>query len=514
VKILRIKKNQFRDSLYLMRLSEEISRWEKVVQAVIVMGTENNKKILSQLNLGGEALAEASSSDMVIALELSPDAAQEDADRLLARLEERLNQAPGGSGAHQLAFEGALQARPDIDMVVISVPGQHAPELIRKSIDAGKDVFCFSQHVPMEEELALKRQAVEKGVLLMGPDCGTSIIDGYGIGFANSVRPGNIGLISASGSGLQEVVSLITRSGGGISQAIGVGGNDMRAPVNGLMAVEAVKRLKQDPRTEVIVIIAKAASPEAVERVIAEAKTTGLPIVADFGAVENAALDKVDSLRLVDTFEECARQAVLLAGGEWSIAGREEDFRRWMSSRLEAGAAKKAALRGLFAGGSLCGEALSICRKGGMNVQTNLGYYEDNPGDILFLDLGAEEFTEGRPHPFIDHRLRSMEIEKAYRDEVGLILLDVVIGWGSHPDPAGEVVKALEKAEKKHGRGTAVIASICGTAGDYQNYDGQQAKLAGEGVFVAESNAAAARYALSYIEEMRRIQNEGQRQRE
>lgn len=271
---------------------------------------------------------------------------------------------------------------------------------------------------------------------------------GHGIGFANSVRPGNIGLISASGSGLQEVVSLITRSGGGISQAIGVGGNDMRAPVNGLMAVEAVKRLKQDPRTEVIVIIAKAASPEAVERVIAEAKTTGLPIVADFGAVENAALDKVDSLRLVDTFEECARQAVLLAGGEWSIAGREEDFRRWMSSRLEAGAAKKAALRGLFAGGSLCGEALSICRKGGMNVQTNLGYYEDNPGDILFLDLGAEEFTEGRPHPFIDHRLRSMEIEKAYRDEVGLILLDVVIGWGSHPDPAGEVVKALEKAER------------------------------------------------------------------
>ena len=148
MKILRIKKNQFRDSLYLMRLSEEISRWEKVVQAVIVMGTENNKKILSQLNLGGEALAEASSSDMVIALELSPDAAQEDADRLLARLEERLNQAPGGSGAHQLAFEGALQARPDIDMVVISVPGQHAPELIRNPSMPGRTCFASASMCP------------------------------------------------------------------------------------------------------------------------------------------------------------------------------------------------------------------------------------------------------------------------------------------------------------------------------------------------------------------------------
>ena len=136
------------------------------------------------------------------------------------------------------------------------------------------------------------------------------------------------------------------------------------------------------------------------------------------------------------------------------------------------------------------------------------------PGIFSFLTSVPRNSRKDGPTPFIDHRLRSMEIEKAYRDEVGLILLDVVIGWGSHPDPAGEVVKALEKAEKKHGRGTAVIASICGTAGDYQNYDGQQAKLAGEGVFVAESNAAAARYALSYIEEMRRIQNEGQRQRE
>lgn len=506
--IVKVKRNQFRDSLYLMKLSDEVSHWENVEQAIIVMGTENNKKILNQLNLGNEVINEATGSDMVIAIEMSSGACQEEADVISAKLEERLNQSPGDNKDQHVSFDGALETRPDINLVVVSVPGQHATELIRKSINSGKDVFCFSQHVPIENELALKQEAVKEGVLLMGPDCGTSILNGYGIGFANSVFSGNIGLISASGSGLQEVVSLIAKSGGGISQAIGLGGNDMREPINGLSAIEAIKRLKGDPQTEVVVIIAKSASAQAVSRVVREAKTAGLPIIADFGAIDELASDDLQGVHLVDSYEECAKQAVLLSGGTWRINDREQDFNEWLKTRQELCSANHSSVRGLFAGGSLCGEALSICSKGGLNVKTNLDYFDSNSvSDSVFLDLGAEEYTEGRPHPFIDHRLRSLEIKKAFKEQISLILMDVVIGWGSHPDPAGEVARAIHEAEHEFGKGTAVITSICGTDDDYQNYAEQYEKLTAQGVFVAESNAAAAHYALRFIDEMRGHQN-------
>lgn len=504
MKIIHLVKNEFRDSLFLLKMSNDVSAWEGVKQAVVVMGTENNKRILEQVGLYVGDAVNATADDLVIAVEVE---SADDEARILEDLQQRLKMVTSEKLAGKTFYTlgSALAALPESNIVSISVPGKFAADMIKGALEADKHVFCFSQHVSVDDELELKRRACEKGLLLMGPDCGTAIVDGYGLGFANKVRSGSIGLVSASGSGLQEVVTLIHKAGGGISQAIGVGGRDMEGPVDGLMAEAAVRLLGDDERTEILVVLAKKASPGAQERVLAAAKNVGLPLVADFGLGCRPAKGDSGQTIIVTNFEECAREAIKLAGLEWLVPSTRREFTSWWDGH-RGGFRERFGdhwtLRGLYAGGSLCGEAVSLFQQSGIELSSNLGSPLEayGEGENAFLDLGAEEYTEGRPHPFIDYRIRVSKIKEAFSiPSVGLLLMDVVLGWGSTGDPAGELVKGIRSARQEFGKGPLIIASVCGTPEDFQNADEQITKLVAEGIFVAESNAAAAGYALEIM---------------
>jgi FdrA protein len=392
------------------------------------------------------------------------------------------------------SLEEALQSRPDARLVVLSVPGEHAAALARQTLEHGQHVFCFSHHISIEDEVALKQVAMAQGLLMMGPDCGTARIDGIGLGFANQVPSGTIGIVSASGSGLQEVMSLIGRLGGGVSQAVGVGGRDMSAEVGGVMAEQAVHFLAEGGMTQVLVVLAKSAAPDAVRRVLKAADEAGLPVVADF--MRTAAQPQMpgSSAILMDTFEQCACRALELGGYRKCrhVGARSKDS-RW-KEMLGSLKPSRRFLHGLFGGGSLCAEARLLLEQRGLKIRTNLDapLPAYAPGHIL-LDFGSEEFTQGSPHPFIDPRQRSVKLRESWSNpEVAILLLDIVLGWGCHPDPAGELSALIESMRNDTTDRPLVIASVCGTDEDPQCYSHQRKLLEEAGVLVLDSNAQAA----------------------
>jgi FdrA protein len=503
---LEVLKGEYRDSLILLSLSNEISRWSGVIQAIVVMGTPNNLRLLEQFDFLDDDARHVSSSDLVIAVEHDATVSK---SILLQQIDQTLKQdnhveANGRSFSH---LSRALVEREDANLILISVPGRFATDMIRQSLENGRNVFCFSDHVPLSDEVMLKELAISKDLLLMGPECGTSIINGKALGFANQVDTGTIGIVGASGSGLQEVTTLIDRSGGGISHAIGVGGRDMTDPVNGLMTEYAVRRLSDSMSTGVIVILAKRASKKAQTKVLKTATNTGLPIVVNFTDYQEESFHQKSRISFCETYEECAREAISLAGGKWFLESETKRTEMWVRkqfTRLQEG---QYAIRGLFTGGSLCGEAANILSSRGFEIAANLTkQIHHQQAEHCLIDLGAEEFTEGRAHPFIDSRLRALEIRRAIEDpSVAVILMDVVLGWNCHKDPAGEVAATLSAVKAGNDRAPAVIASICGTVKDPQDRENQRNKLEAEGVYVAESNAAAARVCADLISRIRSL---------
>lgn len=498
MRLIHTLKNTYRDSLFLLKLSTDVSKWKGVKQAVVVMGTNNNKDILDELGLFNESVGNASSDDLIIAVELDDHL---DGSKFLVRLEDYIKQ-PSSSEKNIKIFNSldeAVLKTPHASIIMISTPGKYAADLARKSLSANRNVFCFSQHVSSTDELELKKLALKKNLLMMGPDCGTSILDGIGFGFANSIRRGPIGLVSAAGSGLQEVTTLIHKAGSGITHAIGVGGNEMTPPVNGIMAEFGIDFLCQDPRTKVIVILAKKSSEESRERVIKAAKKYKVKVVANFASINpKNRMNKNQDVVIVDTYEECAKVAVELSGAHLDSVIPNENFDIWAKKQLKKLDPLRINIRGLYGGGSLCGETIHIFEKSNIMADSNMkpNYQKKTVNKNLILDLGDEEFTQGRAHPFIDHRLRSLEIMNAFKDhEVGIILLDVALGWGSHEDPAGEVVTALRKARQEFGEGPVIICSIVGTDEDFQGLNDQKEKLLSEDVYIAFSNASAAKLA-------------------
>ncbi len=351
-------------------------------------------------------------------------------------------------------------------------------------------MFLFSDNVPVADEIELKALARERGLLMMGPDCGTAILDGVPLGFANHVRRGTIGLAAASGTGLQQVTSLIDRFGAGVSQAIGVGGRDLDERVGGVMMIDAIDRLAADPGTVVIVLISKPPAPSVAQRVLAAAAKAGKPVVVNLlgGDPDTVA---AAGATFAGTFEDAARMAAALALGR-SIEAPADDEAD--APGISGFAPTQTRIRGLYSGGSLAGEAKLV-------LKAELGSEAAKAHEII--DLGDDEYTVGRPHPMIDPRLRNETIEETAADPtVAVILLDVVLGTGANPDPAGVLVPAIENAQataRAAGRRVAVVASVCGTEGDPQGLGAQEAKLAAAGVILASSNARAARIAASIV---------------
>ncbi len=486
VTVNRVRRGFYADSVALMRISRGLSQLPGVTEASLMIGTPTNRALLAESGLLDAEGEKAQADDLVIAVRAADRAA---ADAALAEAEKQLSGrgAAGSPGAVRgtakavRSLASAQSALPEANLALISVPGEFAAEEARRALARGLHVMIFSDNVGIADEIALKREAVERGLLLMGPDCGTALIGGAPIAFANVVPRGDVGLISASGTGLQEVSCLLARAGRGISHGIGVGGRDLSEEVGGLMTLAAIDALEDDPATRHIVIISK---PPA-------ARVAGL---------------------IAARVAKCAKPVTLCllgSGGMTLASAAEQVLGRPIAGHAAPGLVQRAGwLRGLYSGGTLCNEAQIVLLGAGLAVRSNVpvpGAGETARLEIdahCLIDLGDDDYTRGRPHPMIDPELRNALLEKTLADPaVAVVLLDVVIGYGAHADPAGLIARSIEAA-RNAGSGfplPAIVASITGTDADPQGYSRQAARLAAAGVHVAGSNAQAAAWCVAAL---------------
>lgn len=500
----KVLRNFYRDSVSLMHLSSTFAKLPGVKQASAIMASPNNISLLREAGLLTESV-DANANDLLIALQGDADALES----ALAAAESALKQPPAsssGTGASRgippRSIEMGLGNMVGANLVLISTPGEYAASEAFKALRLGLNVMLFSDNVELKDEIALKRFAQSRDLIVMGPDCGTAIINGIPLAFANVVRRGVIGVVGASGTGLQQVTCLVDRWGGGISQAIGTGGHDLHRDVGGISMLQGLNALVADASTSVIVLISKPPSPEVAGHVLQAAERAGKPVVVNFLGADPACVRR-GNVFAATTLEDTAAAAVALAEGRNPGDAKPKCPPVFIPSKLSP---EQQYIRGLYSGGTFCYEATLLLKKEFGLISSNTPV---EPGDCLsdvwtsrahtVIDLGDDLFTRGRPHPMIDHRLRNERLIKEATDpETAVILLDVVLGYGSHADPAGEIVPVVHKARDvagKAGRDLVIIGFVCGTAGDPQNLARQESALREAGVILAESNAQAVRMA-------------------
>lgn len=504
-----VKKNFYRDSVFLMNFSNQIKSIQGVIDASVMMGTPANKKLLTEtgfLTKDGEA---ALANDLLVCLNAAKSA---DLKAVQMEIERRLispesGDCTYGNSAAQIpdSIEEALSLNPDANMALISIPGAYVRYQAEKLINAGINVMIFSDNVSVEDEVSLKKAGLRKRVLVMGPDCGTAIINDVPLGFANVIRKGAIGIVGASGTGIQEVSSLIHKNGAGITHAIGTGGRDVSSEVGGLTLLHGIKLLEKDSSTKIICIVSKPPAMEVEKKVIALASKSKKPFVINFLGSNSPAGKAVTNVTFASTLEDSALQSVSV------LKHMKPAARRRLSSAVVKKALREKSrisgsgkyVRGLFSGGTLCEEAIIILGKKVKNIYSNISKnkdfkLKDSKVSVMnsFIDLGEDEFTRGVPHPMIDFTVRNKRlIQEASDKNVGVILLDIVLGYGAHFSPAAAIKPAIEeslKIARRKKREIVFVASICGTDLDPQNYELQKQILEDLGVNVLASNAEAA----------------------
>ena len=497
----RIKPSAYFDSVTLMLVQREVRALPGVREAGAVMGTDANKELLRDAGLLTPDAAAARPDDLILAVDAHDG---DSADAALVRAEELLVRRRESSGTQEgyrpKTVASAARGLRGANLALISVPGRFAAGVAAEGLDAGLHVMLFSDNVPLEAEVALKRRAGSLGRLVMGPDCGTAILGGVALGFANHVRRGSIGIVGAAGTGIQEVTSLIHRGGAGISHAIGTGGRDLRHEVGGTTAMAGLAALGADPLTEVIVLLSKPPSAEVASRLLGAARATGKPVVVNF---VGAAVESAERVFPARTLEDAAELAVQVATGSPPHWPRRVALPAQEAMRLAPG---QRYVRGLYSGGTLCYEALLLLERfvGPVHSNTPLDPAQMLPSAHRSLahtvvDMGSDEFTVGRLHPMLDPDVRLQRLLREAEDpEVAVILLDVVLGYGAHPNPAGVLAPMIREARgraRTAGRWLSVVASVCGTEEDPQAYDDQVTQLIESGALIQASNAQAAHLA-------------------
>lgn len=510
-----VKKNAYHDSATLMLITNQISGSLGADNVAVMMGTDMNRDILSESGLLSADGRAATGNDLIFAVKAANEA---EADTVLAQAEQALKDRAAAAGSSVgesvvRTLDGALRARTDANIAVVSIPGQYARAEVTKALEAGLHVLLFSDNVSLEDEIALKDLALSKGLLMMGPDCGTAIVNGTPLAFANALTRGDIGVVAAAGTGLQEVTVLISRNGGGVSQGLGTGGRDVKEAVGGRMMLFGLDALEADPATKVIVIVSKPPHKSVLAKLTDRLAGISKPVVACFlGADANLVSGK--NVTAVATLEDAALQAVALSNkGAFKPSAFGADSAQ-IESRIAAERAKFKAgqkyVRGLYTGGTLCYESILLlsAKLNGLYSNTPVKPEQEladakQPKQHTLIDLGEDEFTRGKPHPMIEPSLRNPWLVKQAADpEVAVLLLDVVLGYGSHPDPAGVVAQAITEAKQKaaaDGRYLSVVASVCGTEQDPQGFGKAREVLEAAGTMVLESNAQAARAALLLV---------------
>jgi succinyl-CoA synthetase alpha subunit len=509
--LTRVKPSEYHDSVTLMLAAKALTEMAGVLDAAVVMGTPANRDLLAVAGLLDATAAAARPDDLVIAVRAGDE---KTAAAALAQAEALLNQkhAPDATAtARPRSLAAAIAARPDANLAVISVAGRYAAQEARTALAAGLHVLLFSDNVALEDEIALKRLAREKGLLCMGPDAGTAIINGIALGFANAVARGAVGLVGASGTGLQGVTCGLARRGVGVSQAIGVGGRDLSEAVGGIMMLAGLEALGSDDATQVVVLVSKPPAASVAERVLAQVKELGKPAVVCFLGADPDPIEAAGAIPAANLTQAAAAAAALAQEADpyEALAALEAEGKMLIplaaaeQARLSPG---QRALRGLFAGGTFCYEAQGILSTLPEPVYSNapLDKARRMPDSLVSaghtcIDLGEDEFTQGRLHPMIDPALRNRRIVQEARDATAaVILLDVVLGFGAHPDPAGATAEAVAEAQgiaARAGRYLSFIASVCGVEADPQVLSRQEARLRDAGVLVLPDNASAARLA-------------------
>lgn len=507
---LDIRKNAYYDSVTLMLISGEIKKLEGIEEALIGMGTELNCEIAHNIGLVTPEFSAVTANDLFIAVQCSDLGAFEAAR---GKVEELLNKKSKVKEANYYTptLEGAIKLDPDINIAIISVPGKYAADVAQGCLDKDINVMLFSDNVTIEEEKALKEYAYQKGLFVMGPDCGTAIINHVPLAFANVVRAGNIGIVAASGTGTQEVSSIIDQLGGGISQVIGTGGRDLKKEIGGLMMKLGLQGLIQDPETKVITLISKPPAQEIAAQILTLASKAGKPVVVCFIGGDPLEIEAY-GLTAAISLEDAAHKAVDLSRGEAVQNYMDFYMSQPMAENLAREEASKMALnqkyiRGLYTGGTLCDEAMKLLQTKLKRIYSNIPLQpEDKLANVrsgksyqhTFLDFGDDEFTVGRPHPMIDPSLRAERVKQEGQDpECAIIMVDCVIGYGSHENPAEELSVAIHEAKRTAeavGRHLLVVATVCGTEGDPQSLSRTRKQLTEAGAVVFPSNAQATRF--------------------
>lgn len=493
---------EYRDSVALMQLSAALAKLPGIEQASAVMGTENNLNLLRQAGMEIGEIA-AGPSDLLIVVQGDEASLRAALDEAQSRLSSQGQQAESGTVQKMAprSIAMALAEDSEANLAMISTPGEYAAAEALKALNLGLNVMLFSNNVSAEEEVMLKRVARDKDLIVMGPDCGTAIINGIPLAFANVVKRGPIGAVGASGTGLQEVTVLIDRLGSGISQAIGTGGHDLSTDVGGISMLKGLKDLAADPDTKIIVLISKPPAKQIADEILAKARASGKPVVVIFMGADPRSLTG-GNVYGARTLEDAARAALALAQGGTPAPPTDEVA---LPASLPTFAPGQQYVRGLFSGGTFCFQATMLLQEtvpvhSNTKVGNSLALRDmwKSEGNTL-VDLGDDVFTRGRPHPMIDYRLRTERILYEAQDpEMAVLLLDVVLGFGSNADPAAELVPALQTARElahKAGRAFVCVGHICGTAGDPQGLTRQAAALQAAGMLLADSNAQAVRLA-------------------
>jgi FdrA protein len=492
-----IRSGAYYDSAVLMQLQRVMAQLDGIQDAGVVMGTEENKEILAHIDLLGPEAAASKPDDMVIVVRAENEQFALDAlgkvDELLTRRKSEVDQ-----DYHPKSLEGAVDMLPGASWVLISVAGRFAAAVARKALDLGKHVFLFSDNVSVEEEISLKKEAAEKGLLVMGPDCGTAMIGGVGLGFANKIRLGPIGVVAAAGTGLQQVTTRIHQLGSGITHGIGTGGRDLKDAIGAATFLMALDVLARDPETKVITLVSKPPAPKVAEKVIRKARQINKPVVINFIA-RKPTMRRDGNLWFATGMDDAAALSV-------ELAENTPEIKPEATLPVNKFAKSQRYFRGLFSGGTLAYEAQFLLEDYIGRVWANAPINKENKlKDSLkseensIVDLGEDEFTVGRLHPMMDNEMRIRRLMEESQDpDVAVIMLDVVIGFGSHPDPASEIAPAIARAKaeaEKAGRYLEVVVVATGTDEDPQNLDNQVDQLRAAGAWVSSSNEEVIRHA-------------------
>ena len=503
------RKNRYFDSVFLMAVARRLSEQRGVETAAAVMGSPANKKILIDMGFSAQELDSAGPNDLIVALEGDENtirAVTENLEEWLARPKSEL------AGGMALSLDDALSRQADSNLAVISLPGEYAAREAHAALERGLNVFLFSDHVPIEDEIALKKKASEAGLIVMGPDCGTALIAGTGVGFANAVRGGPIGVIASSGTGLQEVSSLVHRAGSGISHGFGTGSRDLSDEVGGLSTLAAMDALEVDPGTKVIAILSKPPAAATLRRIAKRLNECSKPVAACFLGLPPDAAPKDLHIRIFPTLDDLATGTLCLLGEKPPASGAPTGNRAEaiLREQVKDMAADQQYVRGLFAGGTFCYQSQHVLREAGIVVHSNApldGMLEipDGKASVAhsLIDMGADEFTVGTPHPMIDATQRARRIRVEAQDAtVAVLLLDVILGYNASSDPAGDLAEAIVDGRRTAAEGNrylSVVVSVCGTDGDPQVLERQEETLREAGAVVFPSNALASALARDIV---------------